>query len=218
MRIRVIFLNVVFLLTTAVSIAQKKESFEGIITYKVSTEFKEENFPDQEYFEGKYGDTLKVYYNKNGDLYKKVIGSGEFGYDFNLYVNKENNYYSKWKSLDTLYYYNVSEETLNEISRENGEINEKTSYFTIKGVEPNSGQIITQTFYYTGSPYVKKDLFLNFFDFFTNDFYKLSNSAFQKLELDLGNHTVTYEALKIESKELDNRLFSVPSDLPKKKY
>ena len=215
---RNLILKIVFLLITISSLGQTQNSFEGIITYKVSVNFIENDSPDKEYFEQKYGDTLKVYFNKNGDIFKKIIGSGEYGYDFNLYLNRENNYYAKWKNLDTLYYYNVSEENLTELSRETGRIDDKINYFKIKGIEPNSRQIVTQKFYYTGSPYLNGKLFQKFSDFFTDEYYQLSNSPFLKLELDLGNHIITYEAVKIESKKLDDSIFTFPSSIPKKRY
>ena len=94
-----------FLITTLIvlSFATAKKSFEGVITYKTDIRFKKENVQYQDYLQQKFGDTLKVFYNEKGDIYKKYYNTGERGYDFNLYLTSNNHYYAKWKNLDTIY-------------------------------------------------------------------------------------------------------------------
>lgn len=199
-----------------------QESFEGVITYAVSISFKNGNVEHLDYFAQKYGDTVKVFYNKKGDIYKNIIGSGGYGYEYILYKQDENNYYTKWKNLDTLYHYNVSEQNLEIISTESGEskelFNRKSHYLSFKAQEPRSKQLVSQTFYYNGEPYINPELFKDFIDFFTFDFFKKSQSPYMILELDLDSHLVTYKAVNIEFKEIKDKIFEVPSYLPKKKY
>lgn len=210
----------ILLLTFGTNSAQ--ETFEGVITYSVDVSFKGESVEYRDYFAQKYGDTVKVFYNKKGDIYKKIIGSGKMGYDFNLYKQNENNYYAKWKNLDTLYYYNVSEQNLEVISTENGESNDsvdsETSVLIIKARDPKGGQYVTQTFYYNGEPYINPELYEKFKDFFTYDYYKKAKSPYMKLELDLGSHVVTYTAINIQRTEVGSKIFEVPKEIPKKKY
>ena len=199
-----------------------KKSFEGIITYKTEIRFKKENVQYREYFEQKFGDTLKVYYNENGDIFKQFLNTGERGYDFNLYLNSNNHYYAKWKNLDTIYHYNVSEQTLDFVNKTTGQseniLGKKCDYIQIEGFEPNGKQTVIQKYSYSGFPYLDPELFENFADFYTNDLIAKAKSPFMKMELDLGDYVVTYTAINIEPKKLKENIFQLPNEIPKKEY
>ncbi|MFB9054626.1 hypothetical protein ACFFVB_16175 [Formosa undariae] len=204
------------------SFTTDKKSFEGIITYKTEIRFKKENVQYREYFEQKFGDTLKVYYNENGDILKQYFNTGESGYDFNLYLTSNNHYYAKWKNLDTIYHYNVSEQTLDFINKTTGQsekiLGKECDYIQIEGFEPNGKQTVIQKYSYSGFPYIDPELFENFTDFYTNDLIEKAKSPFMKMELDLGDYVVTYTAINIEPKKLSENIFQLPIDIPKKEY
>lgn len=200
---------------------QSQESFEGIITYKIDVIFKNENVAHKEYTIEKYGDTLKVFYNKKGDIHRKYIGTGSRGYDFHTYQTSTNNYYAKWKNLDTLYYYNVKANILNFISRDTGTsdsiLKKPSKYIVTKGHVPETNEMVSQKFYYTGFPYLDPKLFKNFKDFFTDETLKISKSPFLKLELELNNFIVIYTAISVEKKILNPKIFKLPQNIPRKK-
>ncbi|EZH73546.1 hypothetical protein ATO12_16545 [Aquimarina atlantica] len=204
------------------SFSTVKKSFEGVITYKVETKFKKNDVPHRDYLEQKFGDTLKVYYNKNGDIFKKYLNTGEKGYDFNLYLNSNNHYYAKWKNLDTIYHYNVSEQALEFVNKTSGKseqiLGKSCDYIQIEGFEPSGKQKVIQKYSYSGFPYLEPELFKNFKDFYTYDLIKEAKSPFMKMELDLGDFIVIYTAIQIEPKELHQNIFVIPNDIPKKEY
>lgn len=214
----------IILLTIIVltSFTAAKKSFEGIITYKTEIRFKKENVQYSEYYEQKFGDTLKVYYNENGDIYKKYLDTGERGYEFNLYLTSNNHYYAKWKNLDTIYHYNVSEQTLNFVAKTSGQsekiLGRECDYIQIEGFEPHGKQRVIQKYSYSGFPYLNPELFKNFKDFYTNQLIEKAKSPFMKMELDLGDYVVTYTAVKIEQKKLSPNIFKLPNDVPQKEY
>ena len=207
---------------TLTSFSTHKKSFEGIITYKTEIRFKKENFQYRDYFEQKFGDTLKVFYNKNGDIFKKFLNTGDRGYDFNLYLNSNNHYYAKWKNLDTIYHYNVSEQTLDFVNKTTGQsekiLGKECDFIQIEGFEPHGKQTVIQKYSYSGFPYLDSDLFKNFSDFYTNYLIEKAKSPFMKMELDLGDYVVTYTAINIEPKKLKENIFELPNDIPKKEY
>ena len=200
----------------------EKKSFEGIITYKIDIRFKKENVQYREYFEQKFGDTLKVYYNEKGDIFKQYFNTGKSGYDFNLYLTSNNHYYAKFKNLDTLYHYNVSEQSLDFVKKTNGKgeeiLGKKCDYIEIEAFEPLGKQKVIQKFYYSGYPYLNPELFKNFEDFYTNDLIEKAKSPFMKMELDLDDYIVTFTAIKIKKKKLSTNIFQIPSDIPKMEY
>ncbi len=173
------------------SCSSDKKSFEGIITYRTEVSFKKDKVQNQEYLEEKFGDGLKVYYNERGDIFKKFLKTGERGYDFNLYINSNNHYYAKWKNLDTIYHYNVKNQSLDFVSKTTGKseriLGRECDFIQIEGFEPIGKQSVIQKYSYNGLPYLNPQLFNNFDDFYTNDLIDKAKSPFMKMELDLGD-------------------------------
>jgi hypothetical protein len=221
MNLKNIFALLVILIVVA-SFSSEKVSFEGVITYKTDINFKKENVQYREYYEQKFGDTLKVYYSESGNILKKFINTGEKGYDFNLYLQSENHYYAKWKNLDTIYHYNVSEQTLNLVQKTKGTsikiLERDCNFIQIDGIDPLGKQPISQKFYYSGFPYIDSELFKDYNDFFTYEFLKETKSPFMKMVLDLGDYVITYTAIEVESKKLNSKMFNLPDGNPKKEY
>ena len=221
MKSEILILVLIVLPCFATSQNAKKESFEGVLTYKSEIVFRNKNSYYQEYFGQKYGDTLKVYYNKKGDILRQFLNSGERGYDFNLYLQSENNYYAKWKNLDTLYYYNTTENALDKINETRGKSGKiqgkKCKYISIEGKDPIGKQIVKLTYHYSGEPYLDSKLYTGFIDFFTAEILSEANSPFIKLEQDMGDYILTYILVAVERKKIGDFVFQLPDDYPKKK-
>jgi len=200
-----------------------QESFEGIITYKVDVIFKnkKEDAAYKKYIVEKFGDTLKVFFNKKGDIHKRYIGTGPRGYDFHTYRTNTNNYYAKWKNLDTLYFNNVKENILKFIDKETGIskpiLNKPSKYILIKGYVPETNEMVNQKFYYTGYPYLDPKLYKNYKEFFMNETLQITKSPFLKLELELDDFTVIYSVISVEKKFLNPKIFKLPPNIPQKK-
>lgn len=217
---RLVFLFIT-IIAFCISSCKSEKSFEGVITYKVNVTFTNKNMPHQKYLTEKFGDTLKVLFDTQGNLFRKYIGTGPNGYDFHIYNVNTNNFYGKWKNLDTLYYYNAKKNVLAFIDREIGIsdtiFNKPSKYILIKGYIPETGEKVTQKFYYTGFPYVNPKLLQNFKDFFTDEIFKTTKSPFLKYELLMDDCLVTYSVLSVERKKLNPTIFKIPDNIPLKK-
>ena len=88
----------------------------------------------------------------------------------------------------------------------------------VEAIDTVGNQRVTQTHYYSGEPYLDPELFKNYRDFYTYDIFKKTESPFLKLEMDLDGYVVTYTALKIERKKLDEKQFDLPQGFPFKEY
>ena len=91
--------TIIVLVSTFICSLTIAQNFEGIIIYKNSFKSKSPNVTDMQ-FEQMMG-SREEFYIKNGDY--KSVRNGTF-YQWSLYVNKENKFYSKLSNSDTLYW------------------------------------------------------------------------------------------------------------------
>ncbi|MEM6718048.1 MAG: hypothetical protein AAF611_01910 [Bacteroidota bacterium] len=203
------------------AICQSQESFEGVITFKVDVIFKKENAPYKEYIIEKFGDTMQMFYNKKGDIHRRYKGTGPRGYDFHTYRTNTNNYYAKWKNLDTLYFNNVKENILKFIDKEVGTstpiLNKPSKYILIRGYVPKTNEMVNQKFYYTGYPYLDPKLYKNYKEFFTDEILQATKSPFLKFELELDDCFIIYTAISVEKRSVNPKIFKIPKNIPHKK-
>jgi hypothetical protein len=196
--------------------------FEGIITYKVKTLLKVKDHPANEYFLQKYSDTLEFYVNKKGDFKRHYKGFREFGMDWNIYLKDKNEYYAKWHNMDSIFYYECSEIVTELISIDKGEskkiLGETCQSITLIQLEPNLQETITSTYYYSGNQTINQGIFNNFKESYFNKIYEISNSHFLKWEFENLNTHVTFEAINIERKKLEDEIFEVPNNITMVKW
>jgi len=198
----------------------KKESyFEGVITYSVETNIKiKDKYSD--YVSQKYGTQMDFFWNQNGDLLRQTTGN-KSGLEYALHKHDENISYMKFKTLDTLYYY-PSSESFDEII----EIKEGTSdvildheckslTFLIRS--PSQQDTIKMYYYYSGKPFINKELYKNLKDGFANIIYEKTESPFMRMTLDFKTYSITYEAIKIVEREINDERFKVEDGMVKKR-
>lgn len=196
------------------------KTFEGVITYKVKTEILK---PDKysEYIKGKYGTSMKFYWNDEGDLLRQTFGN-EIGLDYSLYINKENTFYNKYKGIDTLYYYNGSEKTEKIIESKESKtetiLNQKCKKIELKIKNIQFGEEYIMEYHYSGKPKINYELYEKINDGFASLLYKKAKSPFLKFKLTFDKYNMTYTAIEIEEIEVDDKLFIVNDGLPRKKY
>lgn len=202
---------------------EQNKSFEGIITYKVEVEFKD-NIPIKykEYLRQKRGHTMLAYYDSKGNIYKDFPYSGGNGLDFHIYNSQKQEFYAKYKHLDTLYFYDTSENMLKLLDKKKGETNDeilgqKCSFIEFSGIIPKTKERVRLKFWYSGKPYLNPNLFKGFKDFYNSEFFKISKSPFLKLILELDYHSEIYTVINIEEKKLNDSIFTIPRDYIRKK-
>ena len=200
-----------------------KKTFEGIVTYKVTVKILDKSLPShiQDYYLQKYGDTVKTYFLSNGSFYRDHYTSGTKGYDFIYYNQPKNEGYAKWKNIDTVYYYDSGENSLDFIEEDKGGkvkiLGQKCKSYSIKGIEPINEQVVTQTHYYSGKPYIDASLYENYHDFFWDRIADKTKSIALKKVINLSSIVVIYEMVKIEEKPLPADFKKLPEGVPLKR-
>ena len=210
-----ILISISFILSVGFSFSQTP--FEGIITYKVETVLKEKNSPYNDYFSKKYGDTLKIYYAENGNIKREYYNSGELGLDWSMYIYDNNQEYTKWHSMDSIFYFDCSELMTQLIKFEERDrktiMGKECNSLFVEAYEPNGDEILIQQFYFSGEEYVSPKVFENYKDGYLDLVYKKSKSHFLRKEMNLKYVHVVFEAIEIKKVKLSPSLFKVPKDL-----
>ncbi len=224
LRISYVFTFLLLLFSCTNSKSVSYNSFEGIIKYSVSFDEGDRSKPAYyyDYIKQKYGDVALYHFKANGDFLRTYPYSGDKGVDFYLYKNDTKNFYAKWRNIDTLFYYNVTENMLQFTKEETGKseiiLGEQCSFYKISGIDTVGGQQVTQTYHFSGKPYIDPSLYEGYNDFFFSKIIKKTKSPFLKLILDMNYYKLEFTAKKIEEKELEDGLFKIPTGIPLKKY
>ena len=198
----------------------EKLSFEGVVKYSVETETKiKDKYSD--YRSQKYGDKMDFYWSRNGSQMRKSSGNST-GLEYSIYNKEENLSYTKFRNIDTLYYYDSGEILDRIIEIRNGPeekiLNQicKSLVFDIESsFQKDTIQMI---YFYSGIPYIDQALFTEMKDGFADILYHRTESPFMKMILDYNTHTLTYTALEIIEKNIDKKTFKISEELPKVKY
>lgn len=213
-----------FLISTLISSCaqnKNKESFEGIITYKVSFIPKTDNVKYNDYQKQKNGEKLKTYILKDGSFKKEYLSSGEKGFDFVIYNSKTNKIFAKWRNIDTTYTSSCSENNL--VLEEEKDLpiekiygQECEGYF-ISGIEPKSGQkIVLKYFYPKNKEYLNPILYKDFKDGFYDKVTEKMKSPFYKMVIEMEKYTLIFEVEKIETTIINPKLLEIPKEIPVK--
>jgi len=212
---QVFLLLLVFGLSIQIGFSQSP--FTGVITYKVETILKYKDHPYNDYYAQKYGDTLRIYFAENGDQKREYYNTGGLGYDWMIYDQDKNEFYAKWHSMDSIFYYDCSElvTTLEEFKE--GEekliLGKKCKSIITKAFEPSGKETIIQKFYFSGKEYADPNNFKYFKDGYLDKIYAKSKSHFLRWEIDLKYIYVIFEATEIKKKEIGATYFTIPDSI-----
>lgn len=184
--------------------------FEGVIKY--STEISVNEFASEgrlKSLKAKYGDTLNIYFSKEGHIFRNYINSGEEGNDFQLY--KSNSGYllvkTKKQILDTLdvrknsvklMYKSISNDVII------GKPCECIEYNTIH----NSNYFIITYCYSNETPKVNWKNYKKHEDFFLNEYFQISKRPYLKFIVEAKDFKITFTAVYVIQMKLDESLFN----------
>lgn len=219
---KILIFILAFLSSHACSQTKPKESFEGIITYKVSFITKSKEGKYFSYQKQKYGNEAKMYVSEKGDFKREYKNSGGMGFDFNIYNHSLNKVFAKWRNIDTIFSLDANNNGLEFLKEERvkGEsINGiKCEGYLISARDLIGGQIITQTFFYpTNKEYIDPNLYRNFKDSFYNKVMNKIQSPYYKLKMDMGDYIVVFSLTEIKQQTLNKKTFELPIGLPIKR-
>ncbi len=215
-------LFLLFLFVTIYSaVAQRQQPFEGIITYVVKTELKQPDHPNNKFFTQKYGDTLTIYYHKNGSERREYQNTGELGLDFSIYNKINNEEYTKWNGVNSIFYTSSSDtisrlDTL--IAADTASIlNKVCASIYVVTTDIFTGDKSRQTLYYSGDEYIPEHAYTKRKAGHHDKLFAKSKSRFLRWDEDFKYMYVTFEAISVERKSTDPNLFIVPNGLSKVK-
>ena len=97
-------------------------------------------------------------------------------------------------------------------------MNQACKKIKIKAKNLISNKNYTIEYHYSGSPKINSNFYDKTNDGFINVLYKKSESPFLKLILQFKEFKMSYTAVNIENKEIENNIFIVDTSLPKKEY
>lgn len=208
------------LLSPCIAIAQKP--FEGIITFKVTTVVKPHITDDAyiDYYQNKYGDSIKIYYSKDGMQAKQYFGKSEAGFEWRIYDSRKNIEYAKWKGIDTIYRSDAGVPFGELRSISDGPVDtvlgKLANSVTVTTYDPVGDETMTITYFYSGEETITPGVYSKIRDGWVNEVYERSGSHFIKFIMDLLPFVVTMEAMRIEPGKVDPRNFLIPQELPQK--
>jgi len=184
-------LTFIFVLNSCYSQHNKKtKTFEGSIEYNIKLTNGDESMEDYfyDYINQKFGNITIHYFDKKGNFKREFPNSGKNGLEYYLYKSKTNNFYAKWKSIDTVFYYEASEPLTVLLDKSYGVgemiLGQSTEYIKLKSLDTIGGKKITSTYYFSGEPYTNPKLYSKIKDFNQDIAIKKAKSAFLKIDSD----------------------------------
>lgn len=212
---QLLIISCIFLFTCSMR-TNTKESFEGVLTYKITFTPKSTNEKYNEYQRKKYGDTLNLYISENGAFRREYPTSGEMGFDYYIYSAQENKAYLKWRNQDTLTPFDCSKNTLKLKSETEKPVQTihgaacKGYCITLVDSNGRPPQVATLTYYYpSNKEYIDPSIYKNHNEFFYNKIMNKIQAPYYKYILDMGRYEIEFELVKIEKKKLDEGMFKI---------
>ena len=212
---RFFILMITMLFLAACSRMGKRESFEGIITYKVTFTPKSGSPEYLQYQKEKYGDEMKLFIARTGDFKREYIGSGPKGYDFFIYRQALNEAFTKWKNKDTVYISDCRKNSLKQLSEY--DLNNvtiqgvKCKGYSIGGADSKGGQFFTLTYICPeNKEYINPGLYKGYGDFFYKKIIAKMKAPYYRMEMTTVQYSVTFDMEKIEERAISPDIFTAP--------
>ncbi len=226
--IRIVFMMNRIILTAYLLLiglySNAQNNFEGIVTYKINLEIKENAGSTAFYYEQKYGDTLKVYYATNGDQLMEYVNSGELGLDWAMYLVEANEYYSKWRSMDSIFYNSCDTNYLEVLSFEKLDkinISDRVcEQYLVEcmATKDSDVEFLSRYWYFNDELPFDGELYSDYKDARIDSVYSLSNSHPIGWKSNLKHVIVDVKLLEIQNVKLDSNIFQVPEGIKLVRY
>ncbi|WP_282043074.1 hypothetical protein [Winogradskyella flava] len=195
-------------------ISNGQNNFEGIIKFSTeitTTELAPDGFQKQ--LNDKYGDSLLMYYSKNGNFRRVHLNSADFGTDSQFYMNNNGKLIFTHKNstqVDTL---DVTQNSIRLLRKNKVEsqniIDLECDCYEYKAT---SDDIQNITLNYCFSPKTAKlnpEFYSKHNDFFLNDYYSLAQRPYLKFSIETEFFKITYLATELTEREIDKNVFEV---------
>ena len=191
-----------------------QNNFEGIIKFSTeitTTELAPDGFQKQ--LNDKYGDSLLMYYSRNGNFRRVHLNSAEFGADSQYYFAEKAKLYFTNKNNSQVDSLDTRENSLKLLSK--GEIeNQKIMDLDCECYEFKAISIYDQNVtliycYNSKSPKINPELYSDHNEFYLNEYYELAQRPYLKFSIETEEFKITYFATELTEKEIDKENFEL---------
>lgn len=190
----------------------KQPEFEGIIVYSISVNSNNLEVYSNEELRNIYGDSTTFYFK-----------AGKYRMSFNgkdlsevYYLSDKNIEYTLRKGIDTLFYGDCSVK-----NDELKDVEEIENTDTVLGLPCNQIRVIgekySRTFVYSPTLYLDPIHYKNYILGFGNEYSSRAKAPFLAYFYEGRAFSTKYRAVRIEEKQLDDKLFELPV-LPQKTF
>jgi hypothetical protein len=193
-------------------ICEAQQSFEGLIKFKTEVSDAKSEFK-QKLIE-KYGDSLIVYYSKDGSLRRQYLNSAKDGNDIQIYDSKNGILYLKNKTSTKFDSLDVKINSITKLISTKKIRNEKIMDLDCECIEfigqsKYNQNVVINYCYNLKTPKVDYNFFAKHNDFFLNDYFKNSKRPYLKFSIQTSKFKISQLATEIKPMKIKNDLFTV---------
>ncbi len=198
-----------FLFIVVISVnSNSQKNFEGMITFKIDINVSKSSSKDmlaKLFF--KYGDSMQMFYSKEGNFKRKFINSNMYGgLDYQTYNADEGKLFIKDKDVELVKTNDVYVNTLKLISFKQIEnefiVNLDCECYQYVGQAANKKMVTLQFCYSSLMNKINVAAFEKYNDFFVNDYFKKAERPYLKYAMTLDDFSLKFTAVKIENTDL----------------
>jgi hypothetical protein len=206
------FLLLFFLFFSSKILSQ--QYFEGVISFKTAvTATKTIKLDVLNNLSNKFGDSLQMFYTREGNFKRKYFNNDETGLDYQTYNAEAGKLFIKNKNSDIVQTSDVSVNSLKLISLNKLDnemiMNLECECYEYKGrlkEDDNGNQNVVLTFCFSPLlPKVDIKAFENYNDFFINDYFRANERPYLKYIMKTDAFTLSFTAVKIMNIALNNK-------------
>jgi hypothetical protein len=202
-----IYLIVAIFLFNTNTFSQK--NFEGLITFRTKISVTKPKLKDDLLSKlfYKYGDSLQMYYTREGNFKRKYFNSGEYGgLDTQTYIAEEGKLIVKTRDSDIVQYSNVAVNSLKFVSFRKIEneylMNLDCDCYEYIGMAQNKKKVKLNFCFSKLMGKINYKAFSNYKDFFIDDFFAKAQRPYLKYTMTVDDFTLNFTAIKVSNIDL----------------
>ncbi|WP_395061982.1 hypothetical protein [Flavobacterium sp.] len=195
-------------------ICNGQKSFEGIVKFKTEITITDSFNEDlKQNLQKKYGDSLLVYYSKNGNIKREYLNSKEFGNDIQIFNSDTGEMIFVKKNIEKILKVDMQQNTLKLLSKRkiSNEIimNLDCECFEYVALSKTNEKLIINYCYSSATPRIDYKLYEKYKDFFMDEYFQTTERPYLKYSMQTKKSKLTFIATNIEEKILDINEFQL---------
>jgi hypothetical protein len=199
-----LLLSIFFIILSCSESTENKEEFQGCITYLIDVQSHSSKITTEQ-FKSKFGDTLVIYYKK-GKFFKEYLNGNEI--HKTLYLSSTNCEYTKLRNRADYYTHDCSKQMMKIRGVEKKQSSKIIRQLPTQKViiKRQKGELII---WFNESLWVDSKYFKKNISFGSNLYFDNAEAMWLKYINRNSVYTVSFNAIKIERKKIDDSLFEL---------